>query len=90
MCFHIQNRDTLRLILHGDWDHLSLINKTHLSTTLQKTAKDLAKPSTAYRLCQHVVQLVTTPWEIATLKKIVNGEEINDDEGKLVKKLAKN
>jgi hypothetical protein len=84
MCFLFQNRDTLRLILHGDWDHLPQIHKTHLSTTLLKTANNLTKPSAAYQLCQHVIQLVKTPWEIATLKKIVNGEEIDDGEGNLV------
>jgi hypothetical protein len=85
-CFLIRNRDTLRLILRGDWKHLPRINKTRLISTLLKTANNLTKPSVTYQLCQQVIQLVHNPWENTTLTKIVNGEEISDEEGNFFNK----
>jgi len=81
----IQNRDTLRLILPVDWRHLPQLNNSNLIIHLNKATDNLNKSSSAYQLCQQLIQLVeTTPWENTTLKKIVNGEQIDDDEGKFI------
>ena len=85
MCFLIQNRDTLRLILHDDWCYLPQVNSSNLIINLNKATDNLKKSSSAYQLCQQLIQLIeTAPWENTTLKKIVNGEQIDDDEGKFI------
>ena len=58
---------------------------SNLIFNLNKATDNLNKSSSAYQICQQLIQLVeTTPWENTTLKKIVNGEQIDGDEGKFI------
>ncbi|KAI9563042.1 hypothetical protein GHT06_010499 [Daphnia sinensis] len=73
-------RDTLMLVLRGEWNKLPQANKTHLNVTLQNTISNLSK-TPAYNLCQHVIRVVNNPWNDPTLKKIIDGESISESEG---------
>ncbi|KZS10908.1 Uncharacterized protein APZ42_024539 [Daphnia magna] len=73
-------RDTLMLVLRGEWNKLPQANKTHLNVTLQNTISNLSK-TPAYTLCQHVIRVVNNPWNDPTLKKIIDGESISESEG---------
>ncbi|XP_046636432.1 mucin-17-like isoform X4 [Daphnia pulicaria] len=73
-------RDTLMLVLRGEWKKIPQANKTHLNVTLQNTISNLSN-TPAYSLCQHVIRVVNNPWNDPTLEKIIDGESISDSEG---------
>lgn len=75
-------RDTLHLVLRGEWKKLPAIQQNHLQVTLRKTAEILKNTPAALELCQHVLRLVQAPWSNPTLEKIMAGEtDIEDSEG---------
>ena len=79
----IRFRDTLLLVLRGEWTKLPPAVKTHLSVTLMRTSAALHHPE-ALRLCQHVIRLVKNPWDDPTLSNILQGNaSFTDDEGKI-------
>lgn len=77
----LSNRDTLFLVLRGEWTKLPPAVKTHLSVTLMRTATALNNQE-ALNLCQHVIRLVKNPWDDPTLSSILQGNStFSDDEG---------
>ncbi len=77
-------RDTLHLVLRGEWKKLPAIKQNHLQVTLKKTAEILVNKPAALELCHHVLRLVQAPWSNPTLEKIMAGDtDIADLEGML-------
>lgn len=73
-------RDTLNLVLQGEWPGLARATKTHLLVTLTRCASSLAKHPSAPKY-ESLIEIIKEPWGHPTIKRIIDNEVANIEEG---------
>ena len=76
-------RDTLTLVLCGEWSKLPEADKARLNVSLQNTGSNLINKS-ASNLCQNLINLTENPWSDPSLSDIIHGNSVGESEGKLI------
>ena len=76
-------RDTLTLVLCGEWSKLPEADKARLNVSLQNAGSNLINKS-ASKLCQNLSNLIENPWSDPTLSDIILGNPVGESEGKFI------